>query len=478
LRRAATSAAAIGAALAALAPAAADASGVTKLSIRATQHVVQRGQTHQASTGKVITGEVDAGSYTKGPGGRGAFVTKLTRRITTKGVSVSGTSAAVSRTSGIGLCLSFHAAASVPGRPANGDFDLLAGTGAATRDHGSGSYTRSRIDGGFRTTVSGALASGKARHLTVACRKVLNRAGAALPPPVVAAAGDIACPGGDDPTPVSCQQRATSNLLFGPLAGVLALGDNQYNSGTYYEYTTGKNAFDRTWGRVKGRIYPTPGSHEYHDPAGSAAGYYRYWAKGGPFVPGAARKGWYSFDIGAWHILSLNSNCGISGSVTDLGPAGCAAGAPEERWVRADLVANSKSLAGGPKCILAFWHEPLFTSSRSQRNPRLRTIWQDLVSARADVVLNGHQHSYERFAAQDAFGNTAPNGMPEFVVGTGGEDHGVTDHPLAPNSVVQNSSTFGVLRLTLHAGSYDWKFAPIAGSSSGFGDAGTQACHH
>jgi hypothetical protein len=145
--------------------------------------------------------------------------------------------------------------------------------------------------------------------------------------------------------------------------------------------------------------------------------------------------------------------------------------------VRADLAANAKSLPGGPKCILAFWHEPLFTSHATQRNPRLRTIWQDLVTARADVVLTGHQHSYERFAPQDALGNATPKGMAEFIVGTGGEDHGVTDHPLAPNSVVENGSTFGVLRLTLHPGSYDWRFAPIAGSSSGFGDAGTQACH-
>jgi hypothetical protein len=107
----------------------------------------------------------------------------------------------------------------------------------------------------------------------------------------------------------------------------------------------------------------------------------------------------------------------------------------------------------------------------------MRAIWQDLLNARADLVLTGHQHSYERFAPQDAHGNAVAAGMPQITVGTGGEDHGHTDRPLAPNSVVEDNASFGVLRLALHAGSYDWRFQPIAGSTSGFGDSGRRSCH-
>ncbi|MBV9212111.1 MAG: metallophosphoesterase [Actinobacteria bacterium] len=293
--------------------------------------------------------------------------------------------------------------------------------------------------------------------------------------PSIAAAGDIACPGGDASTPVSCQQRATSDLLVGPLAAVLALGDNQYNAGTYAEYTSGANAFDQTWGRVKPRTYPTPGNHEYQDPAGGAAGYFRYFGAGAAHRPGAEGAGWYSFDLGAWHILSINANCGVTAG--DLGSSACGGGSAQERWVRADLAANSKSTLGGPSCILAFWHEPLYSSNPAAVNPAMRTIWQDLVDARADVVLSGHQHDYERFAPQDANGNASPTGITQFVVGTGGEDHELPGLPAAANSAVEDHVTFGVLRLTLRRHSYGWDFERIAGSPTAFGDSGSAPCH-
>jgi hypothetical protein len=383
---------------------------------------------------------------------------------------------AVSNASREGLCLKFQATGLRFKHPPEGRFSVVAGTGKAAGEGGSGKYRRSRNGNGTTTVVTGSVKQGTGGQVTAKCHRLLDRAVGMLPSPVIAAAGDISCPGGDPPTPFSCQQRATSDLVMGPLAAILVLGDTQYNRGTFRSYSLGANAFDDTWGRVKSRIYPTPGNHEYRDPAGSAAGYYRYFGSGGPPPsPGAPRHGWYSFDRAAWHILSLNANCGVTPG--DLGRKGCSPGSAQESWVRKDLAANAKSAAGGPRCILAYWHEPLFSSHITQRNPRMRAIWQDLLNAHADIVLTGHQHSYERFAPQDANGNATAAGIPQITVGTGGEDHGRTDLPHAPNSLVENSSSFGVLRMTLHPGSYDWGFVPIAGSTSGFGDAGTQPCH-
>ena len=286
--------------------------------------------------------------------------------------------------------------------------------------------------------------------------------------PVIAAAGDIACdptdPGynGGAGTADRCQQRATSDLLVGaPLAAVLPLGDIQYNSASLANITA---VYDPTWGRVKSLTYPAPGNHEYQGGGAygcehGAQGYYTYWG----WTAGAPIGGYYSFNLGGWHLISLNSNC------EDIG--GCGPGSAEERWLRADLAAHSKA-----RCTLAFWHHPPFTSSVSPVGvPRTQALLQDLYDGGADLLLAGHQHNYERFAPQTPQGIADPGrGVREFVVGTGGEDHRPFGKPIA-NSEARNDETFGVLELTLLPTSYTWQFIPEAGAT--FTDAGSSPCH-
>jgi hypothetical protein len=291
------------------------------------------------------------------------------------------------------------------------------------------------------------------------------------PDPVIAAAGDIACGTGDGGVQpgVACEQQSTSNLLSGGgLTAVLTLGDDQYEQGTLSDFI---NYFNPTWGRFKSIMRSVPGNHEYNDPAGGAAGYFDYFdGVGNATGPEGARSlGYYSFDIGSWHIIAVNSNC--SSSTGGWKPGGCAAGSTQEEWVRSDLAAHRTA------CTLAFWHHPLYSSSSQPdgASPFMSAIWADLANAHADIVLNGHAHNYERFALQNATGALdAQGGLREFVVGTGGRNL----YPFAtvqPNSQVRNSSTFGVLRLTLHPQSYDWQFQPTPGGT--FTDAGSQQCH-
>jgi len=286
--------------------------------------------------------------------------------------------------------------------------------------------------------------------------------------PVIAAAGDIACDpastsfNGGLGTSTACQEQPTSNLLVGQgFAAVLALGDNQYDCGGYNAFL---QSYDPTWGRVRSITHPVPGNHEYQaspgtdcDPSGQATGYFQYFGA----AAGDPTKGYYSYDLGSWHLIALNSNCAQVG--------GCAAGSPEETWLKADLAAHSAS------CTLAYWHHPRFTSGAVGDSTQVATFWQDLYSAGADVVLNGHAHGYERFAPQDPSQNYDPtHGVREFVVGTGGEDFQsfTSSEPL---SETRQANTFGVLTLTLHATSYDWHFVPIVGQS--FTDSGSTSCH-
>jgi hypothetical protein len=284
--------------------------------------------------------------------------------------------------------------------------------------------------------------------------------------PTVAAAGDIAC----DPassnynagsgTASSCHQKYTSDLLVGrDLAGVLPLGDTQYEQGTLAAF---KTSFDPTWGREKNIMHPAVGNHEYQTPG--AAGYFDYFngvgAASGP--AGARNKGYYSFDIGAWHLIALNSNCSEVG--------GCGSGSPQETWLKDDLAHHAN------KCTLAYWHHPRFSSGAHGTNAAMQTVWNDLQDAGADVVLTGHDHDYERFAPQTATGVAdAVNGIREFVVGTGGKSHYSFAATPAPNSEMRSSDTYGVLMLTLHATGYDWQFVPEAGKA--FTDRGSDACH-
>jgi hypothetical protein len=282
------------------------------------------------------------------------------------------------------------------------------------------------------------------------------------------AAGDIAC----DPSDASynggkgsanaCQQLATSNELTNT-AAVLPLGDTQYFSATLGQF---QQVYDPTWGRDKPSSFPAAGNHEYVTKG--AAGYYTYFGSAAsPQDVGCTTKckGYYSYNLGAWHIVVLNSEC-------TLVAGGCAAGSLQEQWLQADLAAHPTV------CTLAYWHRPLFSSGVSAGDAAVHDLWVDLYNAHADLVLNGHDHDYERFTPQDPAGTADPtNGITEIIVGTGGDSH-FPFNAIAANSVVRNRSTYGVLKLTLHPTSFDWQFLPDAQSGNGtFTDAGSQSCH-
>jgi hypothetical protein len=273
--------------------------------------------------------------------------------------------------------------------------------------------------------------------------------------PIVAAAGDIACPPGRVVTATTCAQKRTSDLI-GSVNAVLPLGDNQYNSGTLAQYSA---VYRPSWGRFDALAHPVPGNHDYGTTG--RTGFWDYFgARAG--TPG---QGWYSYDLGGWHLLAINSEC-------DRLPAGtCAVGGAEETWVRADLAAHPN------RCTLAYWHEPRFSSGSATVTNALAMapIWNDLYDANADVVLAAHKHGYERFATLSKSGTVdTARGMREIIVGTGGEDHAGGAARIT-GSQVRNNATFGVLRLTLHPAGYDWRFVPEPGKT--FTDSGTGTCH-
>ncbi len=282
--------------------------------------------------------------------------------------------------------------------------------------------------------------------------------------PVIAAAGDIACDpasssyNGGSGTSTSCRQKATSNLLTtGNLAKVLTLGDNQYEGGALSAF---RQSYDPSWGRVKSITAPAVGNHEYR--ASGASGYFDYFNGVGVSSgrAGSRGKGYYSYDIGSWHVIALNSNCSF---------VSCAAGSAQEQWLKADLAANPRA------CTLAYWHHPRFSSGSHGNDTAVAPLWNALYAAGADVVLNSHDHSYERFAPQSPSGAADPvRGIREFVVGTGGKGHYGFSSTKA-NSEKRMTGTFGVLEVTLHPNSYDWKFRPEAGKTAT--DSGTTGCH-
>jgi acid phosphatase type 7 len=275
---------------------------------------------------------------------------------------------------------------------------------------------------------------------------------AQLEGPTIAAAGDIACPRGLRRTTTRCRQGDTANVIRRLDPDVVApLGDIQYNRGTSREYRTG--SFAPTWGRFRSRSRPAIGNHEYGS-GGGTAGYRGYWgARAGP-----AGRYWYSYDLGSWHVVVLNSNCRF---------VGCRAGGAQERWLRADLARHQT------ECTLAYWHHPRFSSGLHGSDPTVAPLWRTLERAGADVVLSGHDHSYERFGPQTSTGRASRNGMVQFVAGTGG----VNNYPIIrrrPNSRVRRAFVFGVLELTLGEGSYAWRFVPVPGLT--FSDRGVAQC--
>lgn len=274
-------------------------------------------------------------------------------------------------------------------------------------------------------------------------RAPLVQAGAGV---TILAAGDIAsCSSSGD--------EATANLLDTLAGDILVLGDLAYESGTATEFA---NCYNPTWGRHKSRTYPAPGNHEYNTL--NATGYYGYFGA----AAGDPTQGYYSFDLGSWHIIALNSNCSAIG--------GCGAGSPQEVWLRADLAASAA------QCTLAFWHHPRFSSGITHgSNAAMQPFWQALYDYGADVVLVGHVHNYERFDPQTPSGVADPaTGIRQFVVGTGGRSHYGFAAPL-PNSVARDSTSYGVLRMTLDPAGYGWEFLPASGYS--YTESGSASCH-
>jgi acid phosphatase type 7 len=283
-----------------------------------------------------------------------------------------------------------------------------------------------------------------------------SAAGANLEPvdatAILVGAGDI----------VGCQDPhgalATAKLIEKIPGTVFAAGDLVYDALTLAQF---QSCYGRAWGKFKNRTRPALGNHEYRQR--NAAPYFQYWT-GRAGEPG---KGYYSYELGVWHVVVLNTNC----DAIELG--GCGSGSPQDVWLRQDLGEHRDS------CIVAYGHHALFSSGifRSHAvHPELKRLWEDLHAAHADLVLAGHEHSYERFAPQDPEGRADPqHGIREIVVGTGGRSH----DPLGlagPNSEVRNYDTYGVLKLTLSPQGYTWEFIPEAGRT--FRDSGSDVCHN
>lgn len=258
--------------------------------------------------------------------------------------------------------------------------------------------------------------------------------------PVLVGAGDIAdCTSPGD--------ESTAALLDTLPGTVVTLGDNAYPDGRAVDFN---GCYDPSWGRQRARTRPVPGNHDYH--VAGAAAYFAYFGD----RAGEPGKGYYSYDVGGWHVVALNSEIPV------------AAGSEQERWLRADLAAHPA------RCTLAYWHRPRFSSGQHGSDPAMQPLWQALYDAGAEVVLDGHDHLYERFAPQRPDGTAdAARGIREFVVGTGGEDLYSFIRTEA-NSEVRHNRTFGVLRITLEPDGYAWRFVPVSGT---FSDSGRGSCH-
>ena len=267
------------------------------------------------------------------------------------------------------------------------------------------------------------------------------------PDATLLAAGDIA--------DGSFGAEATARLLDRLAGTIVTLGDNAYERGTATEFA---RYYHPTWGRHKDRTRPSPGGHEYLTPG--ASGYYGYFGA----AAGDPAKGYYSYDVGSWHVVALNAVCEER--------AVCAGGALAQRqWLRDDLAASRA------RCTLAYWHNSRFSSgSVHGSDPAFQPLWDVLYEAGADVVLSAHDHLYERFAPQTPAGAADPaRGIRQFVVGTGGRSlYGFRTVP-APNSEARDNTSFGVLKLTLRPAGYEWEFVPQAGRT--FTDRGSGVCH-
>lgn len=276
--------------------------------------------------------------------------------------------------------------------------------------------------------------------------------------PIVVAVGDIACPssgtkdGRESNLVEVCRHMETSDLALqvNSLAAVLTLGDNQYPTGALLDF---QRSYDRSWGRLKSMTHPSIGNHE-----GVGEGYYTYFGS----AAGPRERGYYSFDIGAWHVIALNSN-------SECRIVACDSTSAQFAWLREDLAAHPSL------CTLAYWHHPRFSSGRHQSNKFMNTIWEELYASGVDLVLSGHDHDYERFAPLDADGQVdETRGIRSFIVGTGGAHHAEFG-TIQTGSKVRNNDTFGILKLILHPTGYEWEFVPEVGKT--FADKGKARCH-
>jgi len=258
------------------------------------------------------------------------------------------------------------------------------------------------------------------------------------------ASGSVTLVGAGDITSCSrTQDELTAQLLDNIPGTVFTTGDNAYTDGNYTEYL---NCYDPTWGRHKSRTKPSPGNHDYL--TSGAAGYFQYFN---------SVASYYAYNLGAWRIYSLNSEISVSAT------------SAQATWLQNDLATNPS------ECVLAYWHKPRWSSGANHgNNTSIQPIWQILYAAGAELVLNGHEHHYERFAEMNASGTAVAQGLREIVVGTGGASLYPFGTPLSA-SQARNSTAYGVLKLTLKSTGYDWQFVPVPGST--FTDSGSGTCH-
>ena len=286
--------------------------------------------------------------------------------------------------------------------------------------------------------VAPAIALVASLALAGLARGVAGPTAAAAAAPVLLVTGDIdGCHEGE----------ATAKLAAQLAAPIATVGDNAYPEGTASELD---RCYAPTWGALKDRTHPVPGNHDYD--VSKAEPYYEYFGA----AAGDPTKGWYSYNVGTWHVVALNSNCD---------DVDCA---EQTRWLEADLTANPSA------CILAYWHHPRFTSGTSGGDESMTDFWNVLYDHRASLVFNGHDHDYERFAPMNPAGRADPErGIREFVVGTGGAALGSIAR-VAPNSEVRNNRAYGLLELTLRPDGYDWRFLATDGDT--FTDSGSDTC--
>jgi acid phosphatase type 7 len=262
---------------------------------------------------------------------------------------------------------------------------------------------------------------------------------------VLVGAGDIGdCTRSDD--------SRTAALLDGIEGTVFTAGDNAYEDGTPEQFAT---CYDEAWGRHRDRTRPATGNHDWHDDLG---GYFSYF---GDQARGLDGGSWYSYDLGTWHVIVLDSECDDAG--------GCGPDSDQGRWLAADLEASSATT-----CTVAIWHKPRFSSGMHGNDASVGPFWTALYAAGVDVIVNGHDHDYERFAPQspDAVADLG-RGIRQFVAGTGGTNLR-RFHEIRAHSEFRDSQSHGVLKLTLRPTDYDWEFIEVGGAVV---DRGTDECH-